>query len=588
MQNRWITDTEPEGRFQLWTRGNAGDVFPDPVTPLMWTFYCLPGLCKGLRDAYISFGMLAWDEFSDPENAVTFGCFGGYLYNPLSAVRLMGARMPGASPEAIDRAYFDNRPDVPPYQPEPWHESPERTSKLVETAGWVMTTSGLPQLDVDRRIADDLRAGRPDLDQLSEAALLSRARSVVPYLQQAFETGMVTSIGGSLGTGAIIQICESLGRPELAIQLLAGVEVDSAKPSIAMWRLSRSVAGSDHLSSIFDAGIAGLASRIDQSEAEDARRFKDSFDEFLFLYGSRGPKEWDLSARVWELYPDVALAAVDRMRHTPKSRSPEARQAQAVEGRDAALAEVRGALDGDQDSLAGFDAAIRSAQLFIAGRERYKTTCIKLVHEIRMCFHELGRRMADLRALDEPDQIFMLLSSELDAFRHQPHRFTEVLRERHREYLGLYDLEPPFVVNSTAPPLSAWPARAAGGVPAAKAGDVLEGAAGSGGVATGRARVVLDPGEPGDLEPGDVLIAPQTDPSWTPLFLIAAAVVVDVGAAGSHAMIVSRDLGIPCVASVRDASRRIPDGAVLTVDGNAGTVTVEDVPPAVNGGPVAI
>ncbi len=103
---------------------------------------------------------------------------------------------------------------------------------------------------------------------------------------------------------------------------------------------------------------------------------------------------------------------------------------------------------------------------------------------------------------------------------------------------------------------------------------MLKGTAGSGGVATGRARVVLDAGDPLGLEPGDVLIAPQTDPSWVPLFVPAVAAVVNVGAMGSHAMIVSRELGIPCVVAVADATHLIPDGATVTVDGNAGTVTV--------------
>ena len=73
-------------------------------------------------------------------------------------------------------------------------------------------------------------------------------------------------------------------------------------------------------------------------------------------------------------------------------------------------------------------------------------------------------------------------------------------------------------------------------------------------------------------------MAPITDPSWTPLFVPAAAVVVDVGAQVSHAVIVSRELGIPCVVSVHDATRIIPDGAVVTVDGIAGTVTVTELP----------
>ena len=85
---------------------------------------------------------------------------------------------------------------------------------------------------------------------------------------------------------------------------------------------------------------------------------------------------------------------------------------------------------------------------------------------------------------------------------------------------------------------------------------------------------MLDSHDPTALEPGDVLVAPITDPSWTPLFVPAGGVVVDVGAALSHAIIVSRELGIPCVVSATDATRRIPDGALVRVDGNTGMVTV--------------
>ena len=80
------------------------------------------------------------------------------------------------------------------------------------------------------------------------------------------------------------------------------------------------------------------------------------------------------------------------------------------------------------------------------------------------------------------------------------------------------------------------------------------------------------------LEPGDILIAPVTDPSWTPLFVVAGAVIVDVGALLSHAVIVSRELGIPCVVSTVDATRRIPDDALVAVDGDNGLVTILDVP----------
>jgi pyruvate,water dikinase len=114
--------------------------------------------------------------------------------------------------------------------------------------------------------------------------------------------------------------------------------------------------------------------------------------------------------------------------------------------------------------------------------------------------------------------------------------------------------------------------------PALGAGDELTGISGSPGVVRGTARIVLDPADPTALDPGDVLVAPFTDPSWTPLFMTAGGVVVDVGGQISHAVIVSRELGLPCVVSATEATGRIPDGATIEVNGDAGTVTVVDVP----------
>ena len=89
--------------------------------------------------------------------------------------------------------------------------------------------------------------------------------------------------------------------------------------------------------------------------------------------------------------------------------------------------------------------------------------------------------------------------------------------------------------------------------------------------------MVTDPTDPGDLGPGDVLVAPLTDPAWTPLFMAVGGVVVDVGGQISHAIIVSRELGLPCVVSATGATERIPDGALIEVDADTGTVTVLEV-----------
>jgi len=179
--------------------------------------------------------------------------------------------------------------------------------------------------------------------------------------------------------------------------------------------------------------------------------------------------------------------------------------------------------------------------------------------------------------IDDVQKLFMVTDAELDKLRHHPETMTDLIEQRWVQYQELFEVEPVFVVNKVVPGLDEMTRRDAKSVSAAGVGAVLQGSAGSGGTATGRARIIRDAADPMGLEPGDVLIAPQTDPSWVPLMVPAAAVVVNVGAQGSHAMIVSRELGIPCVVSVANGTDIIPDGAMVTVDGNAGTVTIDSL-----------
>ncbi|MFA3835692.1 PEP-utilizing enzyme [Streptomyces aureus] len=99
----------------------------------------------------------------------------------------------------------------------------------------------------------------------------------------------------------------------------------------------------------------------------------------------------------------------------------------------------------------------------------------------------------------------------------------------------------------------------------------LVGTAASAGEITGHARVVTDP-VGAHLEPGEILVTPSTDPGWTPLFLTAGGLVMEMGGANSHGAVVAREYGIPAVVGVRDAVARIQTGDVITVDGSMGVV----------------
>ncbi len=570
----WFGDSELEDRFPAWTRGNAADVFPEPFSPLGQSLVLRQGMCRGLRDGYISIGALDYDEFVDPALPDLFKVFGGYPYNPLSMTRVLGARMPGASPEMIDKAFFDERAEVPPYEYQPWHDSPAHEAKLGESMGWAMSTDSLPELDADKALAESLRRDRPNLAELTDAALIARARSMVPYVQQTFENAMRISSLSALGTGAVGAVCEGLGDASLSIRLLAGIDVDSAAPSHAMWALGRLAHASAAVDAAFEAGVADVLERLRGSADPDAAAFLAQFERFLVDFGSRAQNEYDLRSQSWEVNPQIALTAINLMRKSDESLSPGVRHAASVDERERVLADVRARVADDAETAGMLEAGLQSARVFLAGRERAKSNVVRVINEMRVALREFGRRLVERGVIDEIEQVFMLTDAELDQIRFQPDAFKPVIAQRWTQYQTLFDYEPVFVVNGRVPVLSEMTRRSDKGVTEAVSGTVLQGVSGSGGVATGRARVVLDAAEPEGLEPGDVLIAPQTDPSWVPLFVPAAAVVVNVGAQGSHAMIVSRELGIPCVASVADATDIIPDGAMVTVDGNAGTVTI--------------
>ncbi|MGB8857814.1 MAG: PEP-utilizing enzyme, partial [Ilumatobacteraceae bacterium] len=371
---------------------------------------------------------------------------------------------------------------------------------------------------------------------------------------------------------------EGLGDKSLSIRLLAGIEVDSAAPSHAMWALGRLVAASAVVTAAFEAGPDEVLDRLRASDAAEARDFLAQFEQFLFDFGARAQNEYDVLSVSWEVKPRIALAAIDLMRRADESMAPIKRNTAAVAERDRIAADVRERIAGDPETAGLFEAALGSAQLFLSGRERAKTNVVMIINEMRVALREFGRRLVERGVLSQIEQVFMVTDAELDQLRHHPETMTAAVNERWQQYQSLLDLEPVFIVNGSVPALTEMTQRGKGTATTAQVGDVLNGAAGSGGVATGRARVILDAADPEGLEPGDILIAPQTDPSWVPLFVPAAGVVVNVGAMGSHAMIVSRELGVPCVASVAGATDLIPDGATITIDGNAGTVTINALP----------
>jgi phosphohistidine swiveling domain-containing protein len=572
---RWITDSRRWDRLPYYTRANAGEVLPDPCSPLGWTLVFEQGLLIGWLRGFVEFGVYAQGELPDDPPPVA-GLFGGYFYLNLSHMRLMGLRM-GMTVEQFDAALLGSHPDAPPYRAHPEDVNEACTTKSAQTIGEVLGRTEFPEIDEDSRRVRELRRARPDLTRLSDGELVARARSFLGELDNAFAKHDYSSLASTVGQAMLGQLCASVGRPDMLLDLISGLgDVESASPSAGLWDLSRRVRASHELTALFDQGPPAVARAL--AGEGDLGGFRAAFDGFLDQYGMRGPNEWDIRARSWDADPVQALAHVDSLRQSTDEGSPQARAARLSARRRAVADELRALLAGDDEALGTLDVALRSAKDTIPLREQTKANSAVVINEVRLVVRELGRRGVAAGRLTEPEDVTMLLASELDGYVADPASFTDVIRERLAGYLSLFELEPPFIIADELPPLSQWRQRSRPPEAAAAQGTVFTGVGGSAGAYTGRARVVRDLTAAAALEPGEVMVAPLTDAAWTPLFLVAGAVVVDMGALNSHAVVVSREVGLPCVLSVTGATSLLTDGMLLTVDGTAGTVRVDAVP----------
>jgi rifampicin phosphotransferase len=579
--DRWITDTPTSERFPVYTRGNADEVGPQPYSPLGWSLTWEQGISPGTADGWCSLQAFRPEEFHWPIPE-TFGNWGGYFYNQVSVGRVFGLRAPGGSPDAVDESFFGKNPTIPPYVPDLRDESPERSEAVGALFGEILASTELPPYLTDfvRQVRGWV-AERPDLATMSDADLIAYGRTANYRQRPTWDIYCVITIAATIGPGVVAPIATALGYPNAVVEAFSAIGgVESAGTANRLWELSRLARHSTRVSAELDAGLGGAIDRLRGSGDAEAERFVDAFDRMLAVDGHRGPNEWDIMSDSWVLRPDLPLGMIEQLRRQPDEQAPTARATASAVRREKVVNELLTAVADEDATKTLLQSALRSGTVFYQAREQVKDAAVRVMLEGKLPFVELGRRLAGRGVIEDPKHVFMLLDSELDEIVAAPGGWRERLAGRAADLAELALRTPPYIVvhGVPVPPISDWPLRAdARTAPRASAGDQLRGIGVSPGTARGRARVASNLSELYDLEPGDIIVCSTTDPSWVPLFLLAGGVVCDVGAAASHAAIVSREVGVPCVVSVTDARRRISDGSVLEIDGLAGTVSVLEV-----------
>jgi pyruvate,water dikinase len=297
-----------------------------------------------------------------------------------------------------------------------------------------------------------------------------------------------------------------------------------------------------------------------------------AWDRFIARYGMRGPSEIDISRPGWGEEPASLLQMV--IANLPAApgahRAKHAALAQAGEAAMARLVEAAG--QGPFGAIRGrfVRRMARVVRNVLPVREHPKYLLIQVRGLIRAHILEAAAHLQAQGRIDQIDDVWFLELDELIAALEHPQQelCSRIARRRH-EHRRDWSLTPPRVLTSDGEIVAAQHRHA--DLPSG----ALPGTPVSAGVVEGTAHVVLDP-QTALLRPGEILVAPFTDPGWTPLFLNAAGLVIETGGLMTHGSVVAREYGIPAVVAVPEATHKIQTGQRIRIDGTLGYVELLD------------
>ena len=395
-----------------------------------------------------------------------------------------------------------------------------------------------------------------------ERLLSGFAPRVVPTILPVFATGLLSNAlaGKLLGNLAADH--------ERQVVLRGLPHNPTTEMDLALWALAQEVQG--------DPAAPRTVREVPPEQlARDYRsgdlppKLQASLARFLSIYGHRGVAEIDLGLPRWSDDPTYILGVLaNYLRLDNPELAPDvqfrrgAREAEEMVADLTRRARRKGRLRG---ALVGF--LLKRARALVGVREVPKFYAVLVLTRARELLLSVGEDLARAGRLESAEDIFFLTLPETSSA-----LAGEDLRSVVRERRVVYDREverrhvPRILLSDGTEPAAETPDAAVDGA--------LHGTAASPGTVTAEARVILDP-TGARLEPGEILVAPSTDPGWTPLFLTAGGLVMEMGGAMSHGAVVAREYGIPAVVGVPDATDRIATGQRITVDGSAGTVATE-------------
>jgi pyruvate,water dikinase len=559
LQSRPITtlaDATP-GADTVWGNANLKDVIPGIVSPFSWSLM-QHQLEAAIRQQYTQMGYHV-----APQVPIIRRHWGRPYFN-LSVFHTVAYTLYGATPEqqvaqlggAMVRGF------TPAGAPSRWQRlrwfcNVLRFSRIAERARQAVPASFAM---VTQRWREDLRQA----PQLDRTALLHKLDSFAaitqPFLLQHLI--LTSAMSGNFGyLRGLIERWLPQAAAGLVADLVTGMgEVTSAEHSYRLWELSRLARQSPQV-------LAFLQRRDWHTwrEALAGTPFAQAWQTFLDAYGHRSLYEVEMANPRWREQPDYLFDVIAAYAALAQDTPPFDPQAQTQRRQHAERQALQGLSWWRRRWLR---TVLQRTQEFSRLRENSKSQLVRLIDIGRCMALVAARILVEDGVLPEPTAVFLLEGDEIKAALRGEYSTQDIaqrLARRRLERQRYAALQAPEVFIGDRPVYEQ---------PLAEQGLVLRGLPSSPGRVTSIARVLRSPQAGTRLQPGEILVAPSTDPGWTPLFLLAAGLVMETGGYLSHGAIVAREYGIPAVLNIPMATQRIADGSTITLDGGAGTVQV--------------
>ncbi|MEN6324882.1 MAG: PEP/pyruvate-binding domain-containing protein [Syntrophomonas sp.] len=552
-----------QNQTTTWSNGNYRDAAPMVVSPLQRRFL------KHIIDT-IQYTQFPANGYQIPEGFEFSRYFNGRLYCNMSALQWAYYDCLGSLPDFFNDFWGGHQPQLAIDDPDPYagEAGRERQQRGMNMMNLVMEAAK----DAPRIFAEVPRSAQAvtgtGFDELPDSEFNNKYTELGRIVRTYCEKFPFLAAVGTMPVMSLLQkLYEYFGTR--AIEVLNGLMVGG----------QAGITSADHGYRLLE--LAELARRDEaavrylraaafnpflwEAELPASSPFKQAFRAFIEEYGHRAVYELDIINPRWKEDPTYPL---DIIRNTMDTARPDDLKVQQKLKFERTWQEVANTVPADVQEEVRL--GIKTAQEGAAVREMTKSVLVMATESYRLMARELGQRLYRRGLISEPDDVFFCSWPDLFSILHKEWNgdgLKALVEFRKMSCQRKETIPAPDIICGEKPVFS--------GPAGQSSGDCLRGVAAANGRASGIARLIAHPSEGNRLQPGEILVAPSTDPAWTPLFLKAGAIVMETGGFLSHGSIVAREYGIPAVVNVAGAMRIIADGQEIIVDGNAGTVRLE-------------